>query len=103
MNLTIPLIALVVGTYALRIAGPALRTRITISPRISRVMNTSVAVVFVALVATSTLLVGKDFAGFAAPIGVTVAGILAWRKAPFVVIVIAAAATTAGLRWIGVN
>ncbi|MDI9893532.1 MULTISPECIES: AzlD domain-containing protein [Nocardiaceae] len=103
MNLTIPLIALVVGTYALRIAGPALRTRITISPRIDRVMNTSVAVVFVALVATSTLLVGKDFAGFAAPIGVTVAGILAWRKAPFVVIVIAAAATTAGLRWIGVN
>ncbi|MCZ4517166.1 AzlD domain-containing protein [Rhodococcus ruber] len=103
MNLMIPLIALVVGTYALRIAGPALRTRITISPRIDRVMNTSVAVVFVALVATSTLLVGKDFAGFAAPIGVTVAGILAWRKAPFVVIVIAAAATTAGLRWIGVN
>ncbi|MBJ7352037.1 MAG: AzlD domain-containing protein [Rhodococcus sp.] len=103
MNLTIPLIALIVGTYALRIAGPALRTRITISPRIDRVMNTSVAVVFVALVATSTLLVGKDFAGFAAPIGVTVAGILAWRKAPFVVIVIAAAATTAGLRWIGVN
>ncbi|OZE82648.1 branched-chain amino acid transporter [Rhodococcus sp. 15-649-2-2] len=103
MNLTIPLIALVVGTYALRIAGPALRTRITISPRIDRIMNTSVAVVFVALVATSTLLVGKEFAGFAAPIGVTVAGILAWRKAPFVVIVIAAAATTAGLRWIGVN
>ncbi|OZF37863.1 branched-chain amino acid transporter [Rhodococcus sp. 14-2483-1-1] len=103
MNLTIPLIALIVGTYALRIAGPALRTRITISPRIDRVMNTSVAVVFVALVATSSLLVGKDFAGFAAPIGVTVAGILAWRKAPFVVIVIAAAATTAGLRWIGVN
>ncbi|QII04176.1 AzlD domain-containing protein [Rhodococcoides fascians A25f] len=103
MNLTIPLIALVVGTYALRIAGPALRTRITISPRIDRVMNTSVAVVFVALVATSSLLVGKEFAGFAAPIGVTVAGILAWRKAPFVVIVIAAAATTAGLRWIGVN
>ena len=102
MNLTIPLIALVVGTYALRIAGPALRTRITISPRIDRVMNTSVAVVFIALVATSTLLVGKDFAGFAAPIGVTVAGILAWRKAPFVLIVIAAAATTAALRWIGI-
>ena len=39
--------------------------------------------------------------GFAAPIGVTVAGILAWRKAPFVVIVIAAAATTAALRWFG--
>ncbi|MGV8873229.1 MAG: AzlD domain-containing protein [Rhodococcus sp. (in: high G+C Gram-positive bacteria)] len=103
MNLTIALIALVVGTYALRIVGPALRTRITISPRIDRVMSTSVAVIFVALVATSTLLVGRDFAGFAAPIGVAVAGVLAWRRAPFVIIVVAAAATTAGLRWVGVN
>ncbi|MBM7243061.1 AzlD domain-containing protein [Rhodococcus fascians] len=102
MSLTIPLIAMIVGTFALRLIGPALRSRMTISPRIDTVMNTAVAVIFVALIATSTLLVGKDFAGFAAPIGVTVAGILAWRKAPFVVIVIAAAATTAALRWIGV-
>lgn len=102
MSLTIPLIAMIVGTFALRLIGPALRSRMTISPRIDRVMSTSVAVVFVALIATSTLLVGKDFAGFAAPIGVTVAGILAWRRAPFVVIVIAAAATTAALRWMGI-
>ncbi len=103
MNLTIPLLALVIGTYALRIAGPALRTRVTISPRIDRVMTTAVAVIFVALVATSSLLVGKDFAGFALPAGVAVAAVLAWRRAPFVVIVLAAAATTAGLRWVGVS
>lgn len=102
MSLTIPLIALIIGTYALRIAGPALRTRITISPRIDKVMTTAVAVIFVALIATSTLLVGRDFAGFALPAGVAVAALLAWRRAPFVVIVIAAAATTAALRWIGV-
>ncbi|MEU3474877.1 branched-chain amino acid transporter [Rhodococcus sp. 05-340-1] len=103
MNLTIPLLALVIGTYALRIAGPALRTRVTISPRIDKVMTTAVAVIFVALVATSSLLVGKDFAGFALPAGVAVAAVLAWRRAPFVVIVLAAAATTAGLRWVGVS
>ena len=103
MNLTIPLLALVIGTYTLRIAGPALRTRVTISPRIDKVMNTAVAVIFVALVATSTLLVGKDFAGFALPAGVAVAAVLAWRRAPFVVIVLAAAATTAGLRWVGLS
>lgn len=103
MNLTIPLLALVIGTYALRIAGPALRTRVTISPRIDKVMTTAVAVIFVALVATSTLLVGKDFAGFALPAGVAVAAVLAWRRVPFVVIVLAAAATTAGLRWVGVS
>ncbi|OZC79389.1 branched-chain amino acid transporter [Rhodococcus sp. 06-462-5] len=103
MNLTIPLLALVIGTYALRIAGPALRTRVTISPRIDKVMTTAVAVIFIALVATSTLLVGKDFAGFALPAGVAVAAVLAWRRAPFVVIVLAAAATTAGLRWVGLS
>ena len=103
MNLTIPLIALIIGTYALRIAGPALRTRVTISPRINKVMTTAVAVIFVALIATSTLLVDRDFSGFGLPAGVAVAGVLAWRKAPFVVIVLAAAVTTAGLRWVGVN
>ncbi|MGB2718521.1 MAG: AzlD domain-containing protein [Rhodococcus sp. (in: high G+C Gram-positive bacteria)] len=103
MNLTIPLLALIIGTYALRMVGPALRTRVTISPRIDKVMNTAVAVIFVALVATSTLLVGKDFAGFALPAGVAVAAVLAWRRAPFVVIVLAAAATTAGLRWVGLS
>ena len=103
MTLTIPLLALIIGTYALRMVGPALRTRVTISPRIDKVMTTAVAVIFVALVATSTLLVGKDFAGFALPAGVAVAAVLAWRRAPFVVIVLAAAATTAGLRWVGVE
>lgn len=102
MNLTLPLIILVIGTYGLRIAGPALRSRVTISPRIDRLVDTAVAVVFVALIATSALYVGRDFAGFACPAGVAVAGILAWRKAPFVVIVLAAAATTAGLRLVGV-
>lgn len=103
MNLTIPLLALMVGTYALRVAGPALRTRVTISARIDTVMTTAVAVVFVALIATSTLITGKDFAGFALLAGVAVAALLAWRRAPFVVIVIAAAAVTAGLRWVGVD
>ena len=103
MSLTIPLLALIIGTYALRMVGPALRTRVTISPRIDKVMTTAVAVIFVARVATSTLLVGKDFAGFALPAGVAVAAVLAWRRSPFVVIVLAAAATTAGLRWVGLS
>ena len=34
---------------------------------------------------------GHGFAGFARPAGVLVAGVLAWRKAPFLVIVLAAA------------
>ena len=63
-------------------------------------MNTAVAVVFVALVATSTL--PRD-AGLALPAGVLVAAVLAWRRAPFVLVVVAAAVVTAGLRWLGVS
>ncbi len=57
-----------------------------------------------ALVAVTGLTEGHDIApGYARPAGVLVAGVLAWRKAPFIVIVLAAAATTAVLRWIGVQ
>ena len=45
---------------------------------------------------------GHDFAGWARPTGVLVAGILAARRAPFPVVVIAAAGVTALLRLAGV-
>ena len=43
----------------------------------------------------------RSFSGFARPAGVLVAGILAWRKAPFLVVVLAAAVVTALLRVLG--
>ncbi|HEX7746127.1 MAG TPA: AzlD domain-containing protein, partial [Micromonosporaceae bacterium] len=44
---------------------------------------------------------GGAFAGVARPVGVLVGVVLAWRRAPFVVVVIAAAVTAAGLRLAG--
>jgi branched-subunit amino acid transport protein len=90
------------GTFALRLAGPSLRNKIEISPRVEKLMAVSVVVLFAALIATSALIEGHEFAGIARPAGVAVGGLLAWRKAPFVVIVIAAAATAALLRLAGV-
>jgi hypothetical protein len=74
-------LVLAAGTYAFRLAGPLL----------------------FALVATSTLTKGQGFAGLALPIGVLVGGVAAWRKAPFVVVVVLAAVTTAGLRFAGLS
>lgn len=102
MNLVVPMLALAVGTMLLRMVGPLLRSRVTLSPRIEMLCSTAVAVLFVALVATQALIVDTAFAGFALPAGVVVAAVLAWRKAPFVAIVVAASATTAALRFIGV-
>ncbi|NUQ90764.1 MAG: AzlD domain-containing protein, partial [Glycomyces artemisiae] len=42
------------------------------------------------------------WAGWSLPAGVVVGGVLAWRKAPLALVVVAAAATTAGLRLLGV-
>ncbi|SEP52465.1 AzlD domain-containing protein [Amycolatopsis saalfeldensis] len=90
------------GTFAFRFAGPVLRTRVKLSPRAERLMALSAIVLLAALVATSALTEGHSFAGIARPAGVLVGGVLAWRKAPFVAVVVAAAATAALLRLAGV-
>ncbi|WP_037140776.1 AzlD domain-containing protein [Rhodococcoides fascians] len=102
MNYVLPMVGLAAGTLAFRLVGPYLRSRTTISPRVERLVSVAVAVIFVALIATSALIVDYGFAGFACPAGVLVAAVLAWRTASFVTIVVAAAATTATLRWFGV-
>ncbi|WP_033441364.1 AzlD domain-containing protein [Saccharothrix sp. NRRL B-16314] len=102
MTLT-AILVLAAGTYAFRLSGPLLRDRLKLSDRVKLLMSTSATVLLFALVATSTLAKGQSFAGFALPIGVLVGGIAAWRKAPFVVVVVLAAATTAGLRFVGVS
>jgi branched-subunit amino acid transport protein len=90
------------GTFAFRFAGPVLRARRELSPKAEKLMTTSAVVLLAALVAIAALTQGHAFAGVARPAGVLVGGMLAWRKAPFVVIVLAAAATAALLRLVGV-
>lgn len=91
-----------VGTFVFRYAGPVLRDRITLSPRVEQLLAVSAIVLLAALVATSAVLDGREFAGVAKPAGVAVGAVLAWRRAPFVLVVIAAAATAAVLRLLGV-
>ncbi|MBB5954225.1 branched-subunit amino acid transport protein [Saccharothrix tamanrassetensis] len=100
MTLTAVLV-LAVGTYAFRLAGPLLRDRLALPAKARELMSMSATVLLVALVATSSLMKGQGFAGWALPVGVLVGGLAAWRKAPFVVVVLLAAATTAGLRLLG--
>ena len=95
-------LALGAGTYLLRLSGLALRDRITVPPRIERYMQLGTTALLVALVATAALTDGGAFAGWARPAGVAVGALAAWQKAPFVLVVVLAAATTAGLRFIGV-
>jgi branched-subunit amino acid transport protein len=99
----VAVLAIAVGTYGFRVAGPLLRDRVELSERIRTLLSTAAVVLLVALIATASLMDGRHLAGVALPAGVLVGGVLAWRKAPFVVVVLAAAACTAGLRLLGVG
>ncbi|MGW0769775.1 AzlD domain-containing protein [Streptomyces sp. NPDC002676] len=104
MNATVVVIlALAVGTYAFRLVGPVLHGRVEIPPRVQELAMTGAVVLLVALLATGALTEGGGFAGWARPAGVLTGAALAWRRAPFAVVVLAAAATTALLRLAGVS
>jgi branched-subunit amino acid transport protein len=96
------ILVLAVGTYAFRLVGPVLHGRVELPARVQELLAAGAVVLLVALLATGALTEGGAFAGWARPVGVLVGGVLAWRRAPFLVVVLGAAATTAGLRAVGV-
>ncbi|MEU8660358.1 AzlD domain-containing protein [Actinoplanes philippinensis] len=97
------ILVLAVGTYAFRLSGVLLRDRLEPSASLQRMLPISAAALLAALAATAALMAGSEFAGFARPLGVLAGALLAWRKAPFVLVVIAAATVTALLRLAGIE
>ncbi|WP_069467388.1 AzlD domain-containing protein, partial [Actinacidiphila rubida] len=95
MRLALASAVLGAGTFGFRFAGPLLKARVRLSPRVERAMGVAVVVLLAALVATAALTEGHHFAGPARPAGVAVGALLAWRRAPFALVVVAAAATAA--------
>ncbi|MFC3966336.1 AzlD domain-containing protein [Nocardia jiangsuensis] len=95
------MLALAAGTYALRAAGPVLRERVRFPARVTELLEIAAVVLLAAMMATRTFPLGEPI-GLALPCGVAVAGVLAWRRAPLLVVVLAAAGVTAGLRLLGV-
>jgi branched-subunit amino acid transport protein len=92
---------LAVGTYGLRLLGVLLRHRLVLPAPVARLLPLSAVALLAALAATATLTDAGRLAGIARPAGVLVGFALALRRLPFVVVVLAAAATTALLRLLG--
>lgn len=93
------IIVLAVGTYAMKAVGPVLLGRRTVPMRVQRLFLMLAVALLSALIALSTFADGADLM-LDVPLvaGVAAAGIAVWRKAPFVVVVILAAAVAAILR-----
>jgi branched-subunit amino acid transport protein len=98
----VAILVLAGGTYAFRVVGPLMRERLRLPERLDRLLGDAAVVLLVALVATSALTDGAHLAGVARPAGVLVALVLVLRRAPFPVVVVAAAGSTALLRLLGV-
>lgn len=86
------------GTIAIKSAGPLLLGGRTLPPRLTGVVELLAPAVLGALVAVQTFGAGQALTVDARLIGVAAAGIALWRKAPLLVVVIVAAASTAVAR-----
>ncbi len=96
---TATIIALAVFTYGLKAVGPVLLGgERRLSPRLQRVTGLLPVPLLAALVATSTFVDGRSWVLDARVAGLAAAAIALWRRLPFVVVVLVAAAATAGVR-----
>ncbi len=103
LSLVLAILILAVGTLAFRLAGPAFRGRVRLPERAERLLPAAAAVLLFALAVTGALAQRHGFAGWARPAGVMTGAVLALRRAPFPVVVCAAACVTALLRLCGVS
>jgi hypothetical protein len=93
------IVALAVGAWGQRLAGAFLiGPLLTRRPILARAASLIPAAVVAAVIVQLTIAQGRDLVIDARLAGVAVAGVLVWRKAPFLVVVLAAAITTAALR-----
>jgi len=83
-----------VGTAAIKAAGPVLLGGRPLPPRLAGVIDLLAPALFGALIAVQTFGNGQSLGGDESVIGVAVAGLAIWRKAPLIVVVILAAAAT---------
>ncbi len=97
------ILALAAGTYALKAAGPVLLGGRTLPPVVGGVLALLPAALLAALIAVSTFDGGRELVLDARAVGIGVAVIAVWRRAPFLVVVLAAAIAAALARAAGVN
>jgi hypothetical protein len=93
---------LAAGTAGQRLLGMFVGARVVgRRPALVRLATLIPAAVVTAVIVQLTLGSGRSLAVDTRLAGMAVAGVLVWRRAPFVAVVVAAAATTAVLRALG--
>ena len=95
---TIVLIVMTIGTFALKSAGPLLLGDRMLPIRVQQVVGLLPAALLAALAIVSTVGDGRAIVLDARLVGLVVAGLALWRRAPFVVVILLASAATGVVR-----
>jgi branched-subunit amino acid transport protein len=95
------LLLLAAGSYALKASGPLLLGDRELSANTSRLLALAAVPLLAALIVVQTVGDGQHLTLDARAPALAVAAVCVWRRAPFLVTVLAAAATAAALRAIG--
>ena len=91
-------ILLTLGAYAFKVTGLVFLGGRSLPPMFDRCLALIPAAVVTALVMKDTFTTGQDLVLDARALGIAVAGIAAWRKAPLIVVIVLGAAVTALVR-----
>lgn len=89
------------AVFAIKLAGYLAPARLLEKPRVVRMAALLTAGLLTALVVVQTVADGDRWRPDARLPALAVAALLLWRRAPFIVVVAAAACTAAGLRALG--
>ena len=92
------IILLAVGSYAFKVTGLIILGGRSLPPVFERCLGLIPAAIITALVMKDTFTVGQDLALDARALGIAVAVIAAWRRAPLIVVIVLGAAVTALVR-----
>jgi branched-subunit amino acid transport protein len=93
-------ILLTLGAYAFKVTGLVFLGGRSLPPMFERCLALIPAAVVTALVMKDTFTNGQDLVLDARALGIAVAGVAAWRKAPLIVVIVLGAAVTALVRQI---
>jgi len=101
MTLTVAVLVAGLACLLLKLIGYLLPERWLAAPRAMHTADLLTVALLAALLVVQTLGDGRDIVVDARLPAVAVAALLLWRRAPFLVVVIAAAVVAAGLRAVG--
>ena len=86
---------------SLKFVGFVLPESVSGSPRVQRISDVVTIGLLASLVVIQTLAAGNTLEFDARSVAVVVAGVLLWKRVPFIIVILVAAGVAAGLRFAG--